>query len=285
MNADGGQVKLVGNGFGPAWSPDGSKIAVMGDGAYDDSFPNDTSEIYVIDADSSLRTKLTQTKENEWLPRWSPDGDKIAYMRDDGASYGMYLMNADGSQQTKLSSQAFFGNPPTWSPDSSKIAFASVRDGNTEIYSINADGSNLTNLTKHPAEDFGPVWSPDGRQIVFWRIQGTTSGAFLSDIYRMNADGSDVTDLTNGQGTSRYPLWSPDSSQLLFEHQGSPASFVVGASPPPPSDHLYLMNANGSQMIPLPNTPAGAHEATWSSDGSKIAFSLSSDIYVVGVEE
>src|SRR6266540_95365 len=74
MNADGsGQANLTHEArtddLGPAWSPDGTKIAFAGEG-----------DIYVINPDGSGQTNLTRTlRSDDFEPAWSPDGTKIAF--------------------------------------------------------------------------------------------------------------------------------------------------------------------------------------------------------------
>jgi Tol biopolymer transport system component len=131
----------------------------------------DTDEIYVMNADGSEQTQLTDNDVSDLYPSWSPDGEKIAFAseRDGG---GIYVMNADdGSDVTRLTTE---GVDPSWSPDGEKIAFTSFRDADDEsefnaIYVMNADdGSDVTRLTD-PNADYSTIdWgtntsSPDGK--------------------------------------------------------------------------------------------------------------------------
>ena len=56
-------------------------------------------EIYVMDADGSNATRLTNNSTREYYPSWSPDGSKIAFVSDrDGgtdASKEIYVMDTD----------------------------------------------------------------------------------------------------------------------------------------------------------------------------------------------
>jgi TolB protein len=106
----------------PAWSPDGKRIAFVSNRA--ESAPcfyydcaGFTNELYVMDADGSDVTRLTETDEEELSPSWSPDGEEIVYVRvadDDGPHY-LYVANADGSCARRLVE----GQAPDWHGPSS----------------------------------------------------------------------------------------------------------------------------------------------------------------------
>ena len=142
-------------------------------------------EIYVMNADGSGQTNLTNNAGGDDPSAWSPDGTKIAFMTDRDGNSEIYVMNADGSGQTNLTNNAATDVFPSWSPDGTKIAFSTNRDGDYEIYVMNADGSGLVNLTKDPGADYNSSWSPDGTKIAF-----TTTRDGNYEIYVMNADGT-----------------------------------------------------------------------------------------------
>ena len=111
------------HGIGSDWLPDGSKIAFWGNTRCDGN-----SEIYVIDADGSNRTRLTENTEHDSSPSWSHDGSKIAFHTDRDSNLEVYVMNADGSNPTNLTNNVSGDAYPSWSPDDSQIAFDSMRD-------------------------------------------------------------------------------------------------------------------------------------------------------------
>ena len=74
-------------------------------------------EIYVMNADGTEQTRLTNHPAKDWNPAWSPDGTKIAFSSSRDENNGIYVMNADGSGPTRLASISSGGDvKPSWSP-------------------------------------------------------------------------------------------------------------------------------------------------------------------------
>jgi Tol biopolymer transport system component len=116
-------------------------------------------DLYVMNADGSSQTRLTNHPAHDGGPVWSPDGRLIAFDSGRDGYADIYVMNADGSSQTRLTTDRTRGMWPVWSPDGRQIAFEADR-GNWETYVMNADGSGQNNLTKNPGYDGYPAWSP-----------------------------------------------------------------------------------------------------------------------------
>lgn len=104
-----------------------------------------------MNADGSEHRPLTRplTPGHKGSLAWSPDGRKLAFVRDRDANSEVYLMNANGSGQRNLTRNPAHDADPAWSPDGQKIAFASNRDGNSGVYVMNADGSGQRKLAQH----------------------------------------------------------------------------------------------------------------------------------------
>ena len=127
----------------------------------------DVKEIYVSDYDGGNQQRITNSRQLNNFPSWSPDARAVAY-----TSYRRIVPDIFISRIY----QGILDNPlkgdaanylPVYSPDGSRIAFMSNRDGNPEIYVMNADGSSVRRLTNHPAGDSTPTWSPTVTQIAF----------------------------------------------------------------------------------------------------------------------
>ena len=234
------------------------------------------AQIYVMDADGSHVTRLTNDTAGDDQPAWSPDGSKIAFVSRRDGNAEVYVMSADGSHQVRLTNSPSDDVQPAWSPDGTKIAFSSTRDDpnapscqiscNQGIYLMAADGTGVTRLQNHLASSFGPAWSPDGKLIAFSVVDGSDH-----EIYSMAVDGSDVTRLTNSFADAIYnlsPAWSPDGKMIAFaSNRDNPAA---GFS-------LYLMSADGSSVTRLTHDTTPSISLSWSPDGKQIVFDSNRD--------
>lgn len=222
VNPDGGEAAMITpDGRSPVWSSDGQRIAFSSD-------RDGNEEIYVMNADGSGVTRLTNDPAFDGEPSWSPDGQRIAFTSDRDGDYDIYVIRRDGNVQVNLT-QGFGATTctavfecytssekwPAWSPDGQQIAFSSdlgvirCSPGGfppaacNKVMTMNADGSEKTEL----APGLRPDWSPDGSQILFQGI------SLIGGIERMDADGSDRTQLFS---EFLAPVWSPDGDKIAF---------------------------------------------------------------------
>lgn len=249
----------------------GSKIAFVRE------YSSSNSEIFVMDFDGSNQVRLTNNVVWDHHPTWSPNGGKIAFVRDrDGVNRrtDLYVMNVDGTEQMLLAYGPI--GYMDWSPDSSKLVFTVMTMGKTDIYVINADGTDLTNITNSAEiDEASPKWSPDGSLIAFTqRDQDYDYG-----IYVMNVDDSDKRLVTEIPQLSPIS-WSPNGDKILLEF-----GYLEYTS------DIYTVNVDGSDLTNLTNHPDHDSNATWSPDGSMIAFTSwsrlagdSYDVYVMNAD-
>lgn len=160
-------------------------------------------------------------RSDEMWPRFSPDGERIAYTSNADGNFNLYVMDRDGGNVVQLTDDPAWDSNMSWSPDGEWIAFASMRSGGGDIYAISAAGRNLTRLTDAREYESSPAWSPDGSRIIFTRrLEVGTSWSFAPFI--MNADGSGQRSLiapfwdAQGEDIDGHGLWSPDGSQIAL---------------------------------------------------------------------
>jgi Ca2+-binding RTX toxin-like protein len=261
-----GQVlaSTIGN-YGPAWSPNGRKIAF---GSYAPGRP----QIYVIDAAGRRVRRVTHDGGSDFIPSWLPGGNRIAYLSGSPDDNAVTVVDTRGRNRATV----LFGvNTVDWSPDGKRIVF----DRNDpsipqyQVWVMNADGRDRHMIVANGGHDGGdPTWSPDGKKIAF--VGGANRDYATIDV--IGADGHGRVRLTHG-GNEHNPDWSPDGKQIVFG---------VG---PHPHWHLAVVNADGSGEHALTaSKPWDDTLPAWSPDGKKIAFTSgrtgNDEIWVVNAD-
>ena len=242
VNPDGSEVTQVtespGYDYGPAWSPDGAKIAFTRTDVV--TMPGQTgqSDIWAVNSDGSGLTKLTNDPGIDGDPAWSPDSAQIAFSsyREGVENFEIFAMNSDGSVLRQLTNagDGYVSASPSWSPDGATIAFA--RGGQTiqsDICVMSAYGGGEVKLTSTPEFESSPDWSPDGSTIVFTR----DSQSFGSGIFSVAGTGGDVRQVVTpgGEGDA---AWSPDGSEIVYVARGPSGSAAI-----------WTMNADGTDRV------------------------------------
>lgn len=277
INVDGSARKNLTNFEGddtyPVLSPDGKKIAFT-------SYRDGNSEIYVMNIDGSNQVRLTDNPARDDNARWSPDSKQIGFWSNRDGNREGYVMNADGSNQMNVTKNPAEDFSPSWSPDGRFITFSSKREGDYEIFLAPAPGrqnvqmpsrkknlskftyedkNNLFNVTKNIGNDMYPSWSPDGKMILFSSDRHPSLLYGGNSMYIVKADGSELTAPFAG-GTETLPAWSPDGKKVSFQ------STRDGNS------EIYVMDADGANLIRLTDEKGDEGCPKWSPDGKGIIY-------------
>lgn len=225
-------------------------------------------EIGIIDYDGNDFQLVTSSNSLNLSPRWSPDGDKIAFTSFVMENPDLLILHLKDKKVQRLSSQQGLNTSPAWSPDGKKIALTLSKDGNPEIYSVDVKNLKTRRLTNHPSIDSSPSWSPDGREIVF---SSDRSGA--PQLYLMDSEGGNIRRLTFEGSYNDSPAWSPRGDRIAYVSRDE-GKF-----------HIYSTNVNGEDILKLTDGPGNNENPGWSPDGLRLVFASSRsgkwDIYVM----
>lgn len=258
VNLDGSDLRQVGAGIDPSWSPDGTQIVYVS--------WNEPRGIYTMNADGSNKRRIFDAPEPR-SPRWSPDGKTIVFanrlealperescvvFRIPGVFSRRFCFDVPPDETSFLgivdvASGQFNDLPswphsktPSWYPDSEHIVYGSEKG----LHRIDRSGTlsfdpNLPeiNAVTLDTSDSDPEISPDGRYLVttyhqhdHWEIHRVD----LQTGERLRLTHSPL--LANPPANNVSPTWSPNGSQILFlSDRGGSWGF-------------YLMNADGSNQ-------------------------------------
>jgi hypothetical protein len=220
----------------------------------------------------------------------------IAYPAFQGETYDLYFGDA-ASGQSQLFRQG--ASQPAFNAIGSRIAFLSWLGDRRGLVTASRGGGNEILISNAP-EDKLPTWDPDGRFILFFTRR---AGDRASQLFQTQADapyrGNEAQQfLTEGE----YPTWGA-TDQIVFRGKGRTGIGLRLASatltdPTPLTDRdndtapalskdgqkvvfmssregnweIYLVNADGSNLIRLTNYPAIDGLPTWSPDNKAIAY-------------
>ena len=178
-----------------------------------------TGDLWWIPNPGDKPLRLTKTDTEESAPRFSPAGDWLYFLRDDGLAANYHRARfIDGTLKDESPVTRSPGSKTRFkpSPDGSRIAWL---EGTGSLFSARSDGSGAKRLYKgwdRPTFD----WSPDGRWIAF-AAKGSDSSR---DILIIRSDGSTPPlNLTRRPTFDGSPRWSPDGRWLVFSSRRGPS--------------------------------------------------------------
>lgn len=169
----------LGSELWPDVSPDGKTVTYQavrnlsqGDKIYTSLIltkPTNSDEVFRLADDGAL-------------PKWSPDGKQLAFMRRASGAYSLWVAQAAGGEKkllvgglpsiefTLLPYLPVQASSFSWSPDSARIVYHSSRSGQQNLWVVNADGSGEAQLTNNGDPNlliYCPLWSVDGARIAY----------------------------------------------------------------------------------------------------------------------
>jgi dipeptidyl aminopeptidase/acylaminoacyl peptidase len=123
------------------------------------------AHIYKMPARGGETVQLTNDAGEDFAPKWSPDGSRVAFMRREPSKDGLrdvYVMNADGGEGTRITSDTLDDSYPNWAPSGRRLQFSQVPTGGM-VTTLGDDGRWST-----PERDsVRGRWTADGRYRVF----------------------------------------------------------------------------------------------------------------------
>jgi Tol biopolymer transport system component len=261
----------------PVFSPDAKRIAVVEADLHPESTDQfaQTADIFVFDADTASRTRITTSgnREQAIAPVWSPDGTQLAYLALRGGSQGLYRKpsNGQGSEELlyKLPGAGYILSD--WSLDGRFLNFSSTQLGQSVLYALPLDGERKpVEVTKSTSTMQAARLSPDSRLLAY---RSDESGKF--EVYVRSFDPA------GGTGTGKWKIsdgglgmvaWRRDGQELFyFAPDRGIMSVSVSTSPAFEFGKPKLL-FKAPDSFPVSGTPGGF--ASISRDGQRFALAV-----------
>ncbi len=224
-------------GASPLWlrynaiSPAGDKIAFTYKG-----------DIYTVSANGGEAKQLTTSQSYEYMPIWSPDGQKIAFASDRNGNFDIYVVSIEGGEATRLTTNSSPELPRQFSTDGKEVyysaaiqkPFESVQFASgwiTELWKVSINGGRPSQVVPVPVMNMS--FAKDGKSFIYenrtgseneWRKHHVSSVA--RDLFYYDAAKQTHTWLTKNVGENRNPIFTPDG-KVVFLSERNGGSFNV----------------------------------------------------------
>jgi TolB protein len=258
--------------WAPAWSPDGSALAVAMSGS-----------IWTVDRASGIARELTYNRKYHSMPDWSPDGRWIAYVADDGGgTIQLEIVNVATGESRALTSDAQIYMDPVFSPDGTRLAYVATKPrGNFNVFirSIKDGQFAGDEIAVTRDNDFGrdrlyfgtmdmhitPAWLPGGTELLLVSNRKVPLGS--GNVLRVPADANGIDKATTVLAEQTLyrtrPHVSLDGKRFVYSStRGAADQF----------NNLYVQPTSGGEPYKLTFFQHDAFHPRWSPDGEWIAF-------------
>ncbi|MDX1450388.1 MAG: hypothetical protein R3246_15165, partial [Acidimicrobiia bacterium] len=244
----------------PHISPDGTTLLMESDRT------GVSRAIWTVGLPGGQPSRLSLTDAEAYDPRWSPDGERVAYVRREETTWSLVIHSLGGvtSQAVRTSRPGVLGGPD-WSRDGKWLAYHDAPDESVIGIWIHEIGGQARRL----ADDaIFATWSPDDARIAFQRGDGVQR-----QIWTVPVVGGEPRQVTSGAFEHSHPQWSPtdpDRILMLLDHE-----------------NLATVSVRTGEVTPLTHfdeSTVRVDYPSWSFDGTKIYFSLVrrvGDIYML----
>ena len=159
----------------PAISPDGRRLAFT-------SLRSGRWEVWVQDDGRAARSL---GPSSETSVKWSPDGQRIATVREQDGQRDIFVIDAETGVSERLTHHPARDGAPSWSPDGSSIYFTSERTGRPEVWRMDDNGGSPVQVTRKGG--MAPQLSPEG-EYLYYAKRGA-SGAWRTGLWRQRVHG------------------------------------------------------------------------------------------------
>jgi len=242
----------------PQIRPDGHMIAYVRV-AYDIMTDRPRRSIWLVDADTGAQTPLVTGPGSSYSPRWSPDGQRLAYVSSEGGRSQLYVRWMQTAQAARITDLTETPEDLQWSPDGRSIAFIMLTADDRAI------------LGAPPTRPEGATWAEPLTVITDVKYRADGEGYLkpgYSHAFLVSAEGGFPRQLTFGAFNEEGPVsWTPDGRYVLLSgnrNEGWQRESV--------NSEVYQVSIADAAIAPLTQRVGPDRAPRVSPDGKKIAY-------------
>ncbi|MEC8178629.1 MAG: prolyl oligopeptidase family serine peptidase, partial [Pseudomonadota bacterium] len=218
------------------------------------------SAIWLVDASTGEEKPVAGQDGNAFSPRWSPSGDRLAFVSTNGGSAQLWVRWMDGGEAVRLTGLPTSPSSMVWSPDGRSIAYTML---------VKDDAPKLGAAPENKPE--GAEWA-EPLQIYDLLTYRADGAGYLKPgfekIFVIPADGGAPRQLTFGPSHDGGPLsWSRDGSTIYFG-----ANRKADWQSDPVESEIYAVDLASGGISQLTDRDGPDHSPRVSPDGSRIAY-------------
>jgi TolB protein len=231
----------------PAPSPDGRSLAFTSRGW-----------IWVLDLGSGTARRVTRGEPMDFRPAWSPDGRRLALVRDSGSETWIVVVDAGTGEEVSTVRSPAIELDPVFSPDGRSLYFSSAREGTLDLWRLELGTGREERLTEERGIQLRPQPHPDGVHLLYLSKAGGRDHVRLRNL----ETGEERVLLETSIASQARPALAPDGRSVAVNWPVAEGWELRLVDPDAPTLPVFLTRGGG-----LPLAPA------WSSDGQWIYFS------------
>jgi TolB protein len=213
-------------------------------------------ELYIVGMDGQDLRKVTDNRSFNLFPRWSPDGQWLAYTSFRTGTPIIYLRNVSTGAEKEVVRFGGSKAPGGFSPDGVWLYAGVSQAGNSDIYRVRVVGGAVEKMVEGWGLEVSPSLSPDGRRIAFVSDRGGSP-----QIYVKTIGVAGETRISGGGGYATSPTWSPAGDRIAYTAR-SGGRFVIATVAPDGSGSREIASA----------TDGDCEDASFSPDGRSLVY-------------
>ena len=213
-------------------------------------------ELYVVGMDGQDLRQMTDNRSFNLFPRWSPDGQWLAYTSFRTGVPVVYLRNVQTGAEKEVIRFGGSKAPGGFSPDGAWLYAGVSQAGNSDIYRVRVVGGGLEKIVDGWGLEVSPSPSPDGKRIAFVSDRGGSPQVYVKTI-----GSAGETRISNGAGYATSPSWSPAGDRIAYTARSGGRFIVMTVAP----------DGSGSQEV-ASETDADCEDPSFSPDGRSLVY-------------